>query len=44
MVTYFVTGSVTQKELIRTGHPNVEGVLCYVQNVGKGAAMELRIK
>ena len=43
VVIYFVTNSVTQKELIRTGHPNVEGVLCYVHNVGKGAAVELHI-
>lgn len=41
-VMYFVTDNITQAELllIRTRHPNVEGVLSYVHNVWKDAAME----
>ena len=39
---YFATDNATQKELtlIRARYPNVEGVLSYVHNIWKGAAME----
>lgn len=42
VVIYFATDNITQAEilLIRTRHPNVEGVLSYVPNVWKDAEME----
>lgn len=41
-VIYFVTDNATQKKLllVRARHPNMEGILSYVDSVWKGAAMK----